>query len=73
MLSSNPCGILWQVLAKFCPEMGCAGASCECGQESLCVAMSIVRKGFPGKSVVEVRYVHVFSFCPACGCGHGLD
>lgn len=26
-LSLNRCGILWQALAEFCPEVGCAGAS----------------------------------------------
>lgn len=72
VLSLNTCGILWQALAKFCPEMGCTGASCECGQEPPCVAVPIVRKGFPGKSLVEVTSVHVFSFCPACRRGHGL-
>lgn len=37
------------------------------------MAVSIMRKGFPRKSLVEVRSVHAFSLCPACGRGHGLD
>lgn len=63
VLLLNPCGILWQALAKFCAEMGCAGASCGC------VAVSIVRKGFPGRSLAGVRPVHALSPCPAFGVG----